>query len=85
MSLEEFENKPDRKTKRYLAMRSITDIGMGLAYIVIGLIILFARQLKFENEYLTTVPVKIFAVVVLIYGSWRIYRGVKKDYLKNNE
>lgn len=85
MSLEEFENKPDKKTKRYLAMRSITDVAMGLAYIVIGVIILLARQLNFQNEYLTTLPVKIFSVVVLIYGSWRIYRGIKKDYLKNNE
>lgn len=85
MSLEEFENKPDQKTKRYMTMRSIMDIAMGLAYIVIGVIILFARKFNLENEYLTTIPVKIFAVVVIVYGSWRIYRGVKKDYFKSDE
>ena len=32
MSLEEFENTPDKKTKRYIMMRSITDLGMGFIY-----------------------------------------------------
>lgn len=80
MSLEEFENTPDRKTRRYVMMRSITDIGMGLIYLAVGIIILFARQFKFQNDFTVSIPAKIFAVLVVIYGSWRIYRGIQKKY-----
>jgi len=82
MSLEEFENTPDKKTKRYLLMRSITDLGMGLIYTGVGLLILFSKQLNFSNDFTGSTPAKIFAVLVIIYGSWRIYRGIKKNYLK---
>ena len=82
MSLEEFENTPDKKTKRYLLMRSITDLGMGLIYTGVGLLILFSKQLNFSNDFTVSTPAKIFAVLVIIYGSWRIYRGIKKNYLK---
>lgn len=82
MSLEEFERKPDRQAKRYMRMRSITDFGMGFIYIAIGLVVVFAKQLNFTSEYLMNVSAKIFGVLAIIYGSWRIYRGVRKDYFK---
>ena len=82
MSLEEFENTPDNKTKRYLLMRSITDLGMGFIYLAVGLVILFAKQLHLSSDFAAGTPAKIFAVLVIIYGSWRIYRGIKKKYLK---
>lgn len=82
MSLEEFENTPDRKTKRYLLMRSITDFGMGAIYIAIGIIILFGKQFHFYNDFTLSIPAKIFALLAIIYGAWRIYRGIKKDYYK---
>ncbi len=50
MSLEEFEDKPDKRDRRYLIMRSIKDFGMGAFYIAVGLVILFAKQLNFEKE-----------------------------------
>lgn len=82
MSLAEFEEKPDRQAKRYMQMRSITDIGMGIVYIGIGAVVLFAKQFQFENEYLMGTPAKIFALLAIVYGSWRIYRGIRKDYFK---
>ncbi len=82
MSLEEFENTPDNKTKRYILMRSITDLGMGFIYLGVGIIILFAKQLNFQNDFTGSVPAKFFAVLVIIYGGWRIYRGIKKNYYK---
>jgi uncharacterized membrane protein YqjE len=83
MSLEEFENTPDNKTKRYIMMRSITDLGMGFLYLAVGIIILFSKQFNFSNDFTASIPAKIFAVLVIIYGSWRIYRGIKKNYLRN--
>jgi hypothetical protein len=82
MSLEEFENTPDNKTKRYVMMRSITDLGMGFIYLAVGVIILFAKEFNFQNDFTVSVPAKIFAVMVIIYGAWRVYRGIKKKYLK---
>ena len=80
MSLEERDNKPDLKTRRYIGMKSIMDFGMGIIYIGVGVFILFAKKLHFENEFVDSVVGKIFACLVILYGAWRIYRGIKKDY-----
>lgn len=85
MSLEEFENRPDPKTKRYLLMRSITDFGMGFIYLGIGIVILFAKQFNFHNEFAMGFLAKAFAVLAIIYGGWRIYRGYKKNYFRKND
>lgn len=82
MSLEEFENMPDKKTKRYILMRSVTDLGMGFIYVGVGIIILLAKQLNLESDFATSTPAKIFAVMAIIYGAWRVYRGIKKKYLR---
>lgn len=82
MSLEEFENTPDNKTKRYVMMRSITDLGMGFIYVGVGVVILFAKQFNFSTDFTASVPAKIFAALVIIYGSWRILRGIRKKYYK---
>ena len=82
MSLEEFEDKPDAKTKRYILMKSVMDFGMGFIYIGVGIIIFFSREFHLYNNFTESTPAKIFAVLVVIYGAWRIYRRIKKDYLR---
>ncbi|MDQ2718516.1 MAG: hypothetical protein M3Z26_01960 [Bacteroidota bacterium] len=82
MSLEEFEDAPDTKTKRYIMMRSITDFGMGFIYISVGLIIFFGKEFNFSTDFTRSILAKLFAVLALIYGSWRIYRGIKKNYFR---
>ncbi len=80
MSLEEFEDVPDQKTRRYIGMKSIMDLGMGIIYVGIGIFILFAKQFHFQNEFIDSTIGKIFGVLIIGYGGWRIYRGIKKDY-----
>lgn len=80
MSLEEFEETTDPKTKRYQGTKSIMDIGMGLIYIGMGLFIFFAKSFHFVNEFTDSTVGKVFATLVMLYGAWRIYRGFKKDY-----
>lgn len=82
MSLEEFEENTDPKTKRYILMRSIMDLGMGLIYIAVGIMILFANKFGLNNQFVESTMGKIFAGLVMLYGLWRLYRGVKKDYLR---
>lgn len=82
MSLEEFEDNTDPKTKRYILMKSIMDLGMGLIYVGVGIMILFAKKLGLSNEFVESMPGKIFAGLVMLYGLWRVYRGIKKDYVR---
>ncbi|HEY5367528.1 MAG TPA: hypothetical protein VIJ75_00930 [Hanamia sp.] len=82
MSLEEFENTPDRKTKRYILMRSITDLGMGFIYVGVGVFILFSKQFHFSSDFTGSIPAKIVSVMVIIYGLWRLYRGFQKKYFR---
>ena len=81
MSLEEFEDNTDPKTRRYILMKSIMDLGMGLIYIAVGFVIFFANKIGLNNDFVESVPGKIFAGLVILYGIWRVYRGIKKDYI----
>ena len=82
MSLEEFENTPDPKTKRYVLMKSITDFGMGFLYIGVGILIFFSKQFHLNNNFTESTLAKIFAGLIIIYGAWRFYRGIRKDYFR---
>jgi len=86
MSLEEFEEHNDRRSTRYSLMKSIMDFAMGFIYIAVGMVILLAGRLHIANDLLqsftASVTGKIFAAVVILYGLWRIYRGIKKDYFR---
>lgn len=81
MSLEEFEDNTDAKTKRYLLMKSVMDLGMGIIYIGVGIMILLAKKIGLNNDFVDSMPGKIFAGLVVLYGLWRVYRGIKKDYV----
>lgn len=80
MSLEEFEDNPDPRTKRYIGMKSLMDLGMGVIYIGVGIFILIANRFHFNNEFIDSIMGKIFSGLIILYGLWRIYRGIKKDY-----
>ena len=71
----------DPKTKRYILMKSIMDLGMGLIYIGVGIMILFANKIGLTNEFVESTLGRIFAGLVMLYGLWRVYRGIKKDYV----
>jgi threonine/homoserine/homoserine lactone efflux protein len=77
---EEYENK---KRKQVSQMRSIMDYGMGILMILVGLFFLFHQTLKINigNSSSSSLE-KFFGVMCLLYGSWRIYRGYKKNYFK---
>jgi NhaP-type Na+/H+ or K+/H+ antiporter len=70
----------DTKNKRYIMMKSLMDIGMGIIYLGVGIVILLAKKFGLVNEFLESSIAKVFAGVVIIYGAWRVYRGIRKDY-----
>lgn len=81
--LEEYERK---KRKQVAQMKSMMDYGMGLLILLLGLFFLFRTQFRDLplNERLGEPDLleKVFGGLCVLYGSWRIYRGYKKNYFK---
>ena len=74
------EDNKDGRTKRYLMMRSIMDFGMGFFYIIIAVILLFADRFGLYLAFPPKPFSYIFAGLCILYGGFRIYRGIQKNY-----
>ncbi len=81
MMFEEYEQK---KRKQISFMKSLLDYGMGLMILLAGLF--FFLRSKFDISFNQRFPPndidKIFGVICIIYGCWRLYRGYKKNYFR---
>ncbi|MEO5942938.1 MAG: hypothetical protein ABIP30_08100 [Ferruginibacter sp.] len=84
MALEEFEKDPvSERDKGYLRMRSMMDYGMGILWTSMGTFLIFIK--KFSEDLAAKYDdntMKSFGAVCILYGIFRIYRGYKKNYLK---
>ena len=77
--IEEFQDKQRRKASR---VRSVMDYVMGVIFFLIGLYFLFYQMLGIKM-IMDREPSNIDYVIgglFVLYGSWRIYRGYKKNY-----
>jgi len=85
MALEEFEKEQlNERDKGYIRMRSVMDLGMGILWSAMGVFLFFIKKFSpAMAEQYDTKPFRIFAVVCMIYGLFRVYRGVKKNYLRH--
>ena len=79
--VEEYEEK---RRKQVSSMRSILDYGIGIAIITAGAFLFFRGMMKLEfNETFPPNSMdKIFGLLCMLYGFWRVYRGYKKNYFK---
>jgi amino acid transporter len=79
--LEEYENK---RRKQVSFMRSVLDYGMGLLFIILGVMIFLRDKLNLDagERFKIDVPNKVIGVVFALYGLWRIYKGYKKNYFQ---
>jgi threonine/homoserine/homoserine lactone efflux protein len=77
--IEEYEK---RKRKQISSMRSLMDYAMGTIIVLFGAFLLFRDRLNLDinRRFKPDDLDKIFGVICLVYGAWRIYRGVKKNY-----
>ena len=73
------------REKGIVRMRSITNYVMGVLLIGAGCFFLFPTQStsRYINQYDPTM-IKIFGIICLIYGIFRIYRGYKKNYFRES-
>lgn len=78
--IEEFQEKQRRQRSR---MRSMVDYTMGTVFLLLGVYFLIYEKLgwKLLNREPSSIDYFIGLLFVL-YGSWRIYRGYKKNYYR---
>lgn len=75
----EFE---DKKQRAYINRRAIMDLGMGIIYAGLGGFFAFSEFLGTELVFPPKPFSYIFGGLCLLYGGFRIYRGIKRDYLR---
>ncbi len=84
MALEEFEKEElSERDKGYVRMRSLMDYGMGVLWSAMGGFLIFVNQFNtgLELRYDAS-TLRVFGSICLVYGLFRIYRGFKKNYLR---
>jgi len=73
----------DKKQKAYVNRRALMDLGMGIIYTGMAVLMFFAG--KFGLEAVFSAPFNyIFGGLCLLYGGFRIYRGIRKNYYREN-
>ena len=79
--IEEYEKQ---KRKRLELRKSIMDYAIGVLIVIMGIFFLLRQNFKlaFNEDYPPNNMDKVFGVICLLYGGWRIYRGYKKNYFR---
>jgi uncharacterized membrane protein len=77
------EAPEDKRTRNYVLMRTLMDVGMGIIYIGVSLFILFGKRLGFSLAVFEPPFNYWFAGICIAYGIFRVYRGVKKNYFRS--
>ena len=74
------EDNNEGRTKRYVMMRSLMDLGMGVIYVGVAAFLLLADKLGIKLMFPPKPFSYIFAALCALYGGFRIYRGIQKNY-----
>lgn len=74
------ENKPRHRVP--YNVRAIFDWVMGLIYLGVGVVLIFAPRLGIQLRFPPQDVASIFGIACVIYGGFRIYRGFKTRHLE---
>ena len=77
------QDPQDGRSRNYILMRTLMDIGMGIIYIGVALFILLAPKFGITSSIFDAPFNYFFAGICIAYGIFRIYRGVKKNYFRS--
>lgn len=70
-----------RKQKSYRLMRMTYDLTMAFLLLGMAAVMLFAAQMKIEQIASVDSYFRYpFGAICLLYGGFRLYRGLKQDY-----
>jgi hypothetical protein len=71
----------DKKQRAYINRRSIMDLGMGIIYTGMGVLMVFASKVGLDAVFAEPFNY-IFGGLCLLYGGFRIYRGIRRNYYR---
>jgi len=73
----------DKKQRAYVNRRAIMDLGMGIIYAAAGAFFILSDVLMGIELAFPPKPFSyIFGALCLLYGGFRIYRGIKREYYR---
>jgi drug/metabolite transporter superfamily protein YnfA len=72
----------DKKRRAYINRRAISDLGMGAIYAGVGGFFIVSGILGMEIEFPPKPFSYIFGALCMLYGGFRIYRGIKRNYYR---
>jgi hypothetical protein len=71
----------ERRRKNYILMRMVYDIGMSVLLIGMSVIMLFGSYWGIDKILaIDNIFRYMFGGICLLYGAFRLYRGIKRDY-----
>ncbi len=71
----------EKKRKGYYLMRMTYDLTMSLLVLGMAVVMLFAEKLKIEQIIAVDITFRyLFGSICLLYGGFRLYRVIKRDY-----
>lgn len=71
----------ERQQKNYRIMRMIYDLSMAVIILGTAVLLLLAEKLKIEQLLLVDPMFRyLMGGVFLLYGGFRLFRGIKRDY-----
>lgn len=71
----------DKERKGYARMRGIYDFTMATLILGVGVMMVFAKQLNIMRVIAVDDLVRyLFGSLCFLYGGFRLYRAIKKDY-----
>ena len=79
--LEEYEIEKQRQLSQ---SRTIANYIRGGFFLCLGIFFLIYEQLGINLGKKPSGLDKIMGIIFVLYGAWRIYRGYKKNYFKND-
>jgi hypothetical protein len=75
------ESFKERQQKSYSLMRMTYDLVMALLILGMAVVMIFAEKLKIEQIMAVDNTFRyLFGGICVLYGGFRLYRGIKRDY-----
>ena len=72
----------EKRRKAYTNRRSLMDFGMGIIYAGVGGFFMLSETLGISMEFPPKPFSYIFGGLCLLYGGFRIYRAISKNYFR---
>ncbi|MBC7652459.1 MAG: hypothetical protein H7101_11990 [Deinococcales bacterium] len=74
-------NFREKQRNSYLTMRMVYDFGVACLILAMAAAMFFAEKLNIPQIVEKDIMLRyIFGAVCLLYGGFRLYRGIKRDY-----